>query len=398
MKLLFKLLRKNVSFWQLAGFALANLVGAAIVLFGIQAYKDAGQVLKAPDSVIGDNFLVLSKPVSAITTFAGALGAGPRTFTQDEMDALAKVDGVSSVGTFRTAQFPVYGGLSYGGFQISTEMFLESVSDEFLDVDPAVWTASVDGALLPIIIPRSYLNFYNYGFASARGTPQLGEELFAAVPLDFVIRGREGRKAYTGRIVGLSDRLNTILVPDDFLKEANQRFATEKPKKPTRALVEAGSKASKDLMSYIREKNYVVDGGGEETVRLLSIVRTIISIVVALGLLVSGLAFFLLLVSILLLIEKNRYKNDTLHQLGYPDRMIALPYQTLAVGVDLVVWIVAAIVTALVYPVLTSLMQTISPAFVPSSPGLLILSSAVLCLIFALTHVCLIRHKIRTRS
>ena len=94
MKLLFKLLRKNVSFWQLAGFALANLVGAAIVLFGIQAYKDAGQVLKAPDSVIGDNFLVLSKPVSAITTFAGALGAGPRTFTQDEMDALAKVDGV----------------------------------------------------------------------------------------------------------------------------------------------------------------------------------------------------------------------------------------------------------------------------------------------------------------
>jgi hypothetical protein len=276
-------------------------------------------------------------------------------------------------------------------------MFVESVADEFLDVDPALWSASVDGSVLPIVIPRTYLNFYNYGFAAARGTPQLGEELFSLVPLDFAIRGREGRRSYKGRIVGLSDRMNTILVPDDFLEEANRRFAVEEAKRPTRVIVQAGSEASKELMEFIDDKDYVVDGGSEESVRLLAVVRTVISIVVALGLLVSSLAFFLLLISILLLIEKNRYKNDTLHQLGYPDKTIALPYQAMAVGVDVAVWLVASVVTLLVYPVLATLMQTVSPDFVPSGSGLILISSLLLCLAFALTHVLLIRYKIRTR-
>jgi hypothetical protein len=109
------------------------------------------------------------------------------------------------------------------------------------------------------------------------------------------------------------------------------------------------------------------------------------------------LSFFLLLISILLLIEKNRYKNDTLHQLGYPDRTIALPYQVVAVGVDFVVWLLAAAVTILVYPVIVSLMQTISPGFDASGPGLIILSALGLFALFSLIHIWLIRRKIRSR-
>ena len=131
MRLLFRLLRKNVSFWQLTGFALANLVGAVIVLFGIQAYKDAAQVLKASDSVLGSNYIVISKPVSAMTTLAGALGAGPRSFDEDEIEKISSLKGVTSVATFRTAQFTVYGGISYGGFDIgisSKKKYCASIS------------------------------------------------------------------------------------------------------------------------------------------------------------------------------------------------------------------------------------------------------------------------------
>lgn len=396
MRLLFRLLRKNVNFWQIAGFALANLVGAVIVLFGIQAYQDAEQVLKSPDSVLSNRYIVISKPVSSVTTLAGALGAGPRSFSEEQIEEISELDGVAAVATFRTARFLVEGGISYGGFNISTEMFVESVPEGFLDVDPAIWTASPDAQVVPVVIPRTYLNFYNYGFAAARGTPQLGEELFSQVPLNLVFYGREGRKVYTGKIVGLTDRLNSILVPDDFLCEANRRFSTMSENEPTRVIVEvSGSEASKELMDHIQKKKYVIDGGNEDAVRMLAIVRTIISIVVALGLLVSALAFFLLLISILLLIEKNRYKNDVLHQLGYPDRKIALPYQALAVGVDFVVWFVGALITLLLYPLISSLMQTISPAFQPSGPILIILSSFGLFLFFAVIHVWLIRRKIR---
>ena len=397
MRLLFKLLRKNVSVWQMAGFAIANLVGAVIVLFGIQAYKDADQVMKAPDSVMNGNVLVLSKPVSTASTLAGALGAGPRSFSESEIQEIKNIEGVTSVATFRIAQFPVSGGISYGDFQISSEMFVESIPDEFLDVDLRQWKADLDDSTVPVIIPQTYVNFYNYGFAASRGTPQISEAVFGMVPIRLVFYGREGRKVYTGRIVGLTDRMNSILVPDEFLRKANERFAVQKEKEPTRVIVESNSKAPEVLMDYINKKKYVIDGGSKDTVRMLAIVKMIISIVVALGLLISSLAFFLLLVSILLLIEKNRYKNDTLHQLGYPDRTIALPYQTVAVGVDFVVWVLAAVVTVLVYPVAISLMQTISPGFEPSGPGLVILSSFGLFLLFALTHIILIRRKIRTR-
>lgn len=397
MRLLFKLLKKNVNVWQMVGFAIANLVGAVIVLFGIQAYKDAAQVLKAPDSVMSSNVLVVSKPVSTVTTLVGALGAGPRTFSESEIEEIRNIEGVNSVATFRIARFSVTGGISYGDFQINSEMFIESVPDEFLDVDLSSWHADIDDPTIPVILPQAYVNFYNYGFAASRNTPQISEAVFGMVPIKLVFYGREGRKMYSGRIVGLTDRMNSILVPDEFLREANERFAVEPEKEPTRVIIESGSEAPDALMNFINKKKYVIDGGSKDAVRLLAIVRMIISIVVGLGLLISSLSFFLLLVSILLLIEKNRYKNDTLHQLGYPDRMIALPYQAVAVGVDFVVWVLAAIITILVYPVVVSLMQTISPGFEPSGPGLVILSAFGLFLLFALTHVLLIRYKIRSR-
>ena len=393
MKLLFRLLRKGVNLWHLAWFALANLVGAVIVLLGIQAYRDAGQLLKSSDSVLESDILVLSKPVSTTTTLANALGAGPRSFHDSELEAISALEGVASIAVFRPSLFPVYGGISFGGFHASTEMFVESVPDEYLDVDPALWSADVDDDVVPLVIPRTYLNFYNYGFAAARGTPQLGENIFSMVPLSLTFGRGQDRKSYIGRIVGLSDRMNTILVPDAFLADANARFSDGVHKRPTRVLVQLES--SDALMSLVDEKGYVIDGGGEDAARLLLVVRTIISIVVAFGLLVSVLAFSLLFISILLLIERNKYKNDTLHQLGYPCRTIALPYQLLAISVDIIVWLAGAAITILSYPVISSLMKTVSPNFVTSGNWFVILSALVLSAFFLMIHSILIRRKIR---
>lgn len=395
MRLLFRLLRKNVNFWQLAGFAVANLVGAVIVLFGIQAYEDAAQVIKSPDSVLSNDILILSKPVSTATTLTSFI-LGPQTFTESEIEDIRGVEGVTSVDPFRIARFSVFGTISYADFRISTEMFVESVPDEYLDVDISDWSADVDGGTLPVVLPKAYINFYNYGFAASRGTPQISEDIFSEIPISLTFNTSEGRVIYKARIVGLTDRMNSILVPDAFLKEANERYAVEAEKTPTRVIIRTGSASPSTLMDFINENNYVIEGGNDDNVRMLAVVRTIISIVVALGLLVSSLAFFLLLISILLLIEKNRYKNDTLHQLGYPDRIIALPYQAVAVGMDLVVWFVAAIITLLVYPVVTSLMKTISPGFESSGPWLIILSSLGLAVIFSLIHIIIIRRKIRS--
>ena len=60
------LLRRNISVGQLAGYAIANLVGLAIVLTAIQFYRDVTTVWDSEDSFISRDYLIISKRVEGI--------------------------------------------------------------------------------------------------------------------------------------------------------------------------------------------------------------------------------------------------------------------------------------------------------------------------------------------
>ncbi len=390
MRLLFKLLRRNLSLWQMLGFALANLLGAIIVLFGVQAYRDLDSVFGAEDSFISSNYIVLSKPVSALSTITSALGAHAG-FDEDEIHELEKQSGVTGVGKFQAAQFNVYGSIEIGGVQMSTAMFLESVPGNFLDFSGDMdveWKASLDGDFVPIIIPQSYLNLYNYGFAASRGMPQMGESLLSKFPLQLALTGQGEVHYYRARVVALSNRLNTVLVPEGFLTEANQHMSRkDKQQLPSRLIVSTQtSDVSSGLMNYIDEMGYEIEGNAGENLRMQTFVHGILWAVIALGLVVSILAFFLLLISILLLIEKNREKFSTLHAIGYGIRQIAWPYQVMAVSLDFVIWLLAAVVVMIVYPVFSNFLSGVVPDFRPNGMGMVWLFALLLALTFSILH------------
>ena len=50
--IVWQLLRRNISVAQLAGYAIANLVGLAIVLTAVQFYRDVTEVWNSEDSFI----------------------------------------------------------------------------------------------------------------------------------------------------------------------------------------------------------------------------------------------------------------------------------------------------------------------------------------------------------
>ena len=390
MRLLFKLLRRNLNLWQMLGFSIANLLGAVIVLFGIQAYRDLDAVFGAEDSFLSSNYLVLSKPVNVLSTITSSLGVHPG-FDEEEIQALEQQSGVTGVGRFQAAQFNVYGAVDIGGTQMSTAMFLESVPDEFLDFSDDMdvdWKASVEGEFVPIIIPQSYLNLYNYGFAASRGMPQMGENLLSKFTLVLTLYGQGEVHRYRARVVALSNRLNTVLVPEGFLTEANERMGRkDKSSLPSRLIVATQtSDASSELLTYIEEMDYVVEGNADETLRMQTFVHGILWAVIALGLVVSVLAFFLLLISILLLIEKNREKLSTLHAIGYGLSPIARPYQLLALSLDVIVWLFAAIVVSVVYPLFSHFLAGVIPGFEPNSLALVWLVAFLLALLFSLLH------------
>lgn len=73
-----RLLRHNISPWQIAGYAIANLIGLTIVLTALQFYRDfTGAGSDSNDDALEmRDFLILSKKVSLLNTF----GAGSTSF------------------------------------------------------------------------------------------------------------------------------------------------------------------------------------------------------------------------------------------------------------------------------------------------------------------------------
>ena len=69
--LVWKLLRQHISIGQLAGFFLANLFGMMIVLLSVQFYKDVIPVFTEGDSFMKKDFIIATKKISTLGSFAG---------------------------------------------------------------------------------------------------------------------------------------------------------------------------------------------------------------------------------------------------------------------------------------------------------------------------------------
>lgn len=335
MKLLWKLLRQHISIGQLTGFFLANLFGMSIVLLSIQFYKDVIPVFTEGDSFMKKEYLIVTKKISAIGSFAGKTN----TFSEDELKSLREQRFSKDVGAFTPSQFKVSAGfgMKEAGISLSTEMFFESVPNKFVDVSLDKWHFDKESRSIPIIIPRSYLNLYNFGFAQSRSLPKLSEGVMGLIQMDIVIKGNGRLEQYKGNIVGFSNRLNTILVPEDFMKWANSEFADENKPQPVRLIVEVDNPADDGIARYFQEKGYEAENDKLDAGKTTYFLRLITGIVMGVGLFISILSFYILMLSIFLLLQKNTVKLESLLLIGYSPAKVAIPYQVLTLGLNLIV-------------------------------------------------------------
>ena len=335
MKLLWKLLRQHISIGQLTGFFLANLFGMSIVLLSIQFYKDVIPVFTEGDSFMKKEYLIVTKKISAIGSFAGKTN----TFSEDELKSLQEQRFSKDVGAFTPSQFKVSAGfgMKEAGISLSTEMFFESVPNKFVDVSLDKWHFDKESRSIPIIIPRSYLNLYNFGFAQSRSLPKLSEGVMGLIQMDIVIKGNGRLEQYKGNIVGFSNRLNTILVPEDFMKWANSEFADENKPQPVRLIVEVDNPADDGIARYFQEKGYEAETDKLDAGKTTYFLRLITGIVMGVGLFISILSFYILMLSIFLLLQKNTVKLESLLLIGYSPAKVAIPYQVLTLGLNLIV-------------------------------------------------------------
>lgn len=337
--LLLRLLKRHISPAQLLGFVLANLIGLGILLLGLQFYRDALTALSAKDSLMRADYLIISKQVSS-----GLFGSRDNSFSAEEIADLEQQPFVAALGRFTPSKFQVSAGLGLGsalGSGLSTYMFLEAVPDRFLDIKPSDWHWEEGQQEVPLIIPRSYLGLYNSAFAQSQGLPLLSEATIGAIPLGLELRGGLEEQHYRGRIVGFSNRLNTLLVPEHFIQQMNRRLAPEVPASPTRLILELHNPSDPAIALYLREHSYESEGERLASSQSMYFLRLLSGVVLGVGLLISALSAYLLLLSIYLLLQKNSRQLENLLLLGYSQRQLVLPYVLLTLVLNLLALLAA---------------------------------------------------------
>ena len=339
MNIIHRLLRKNLSMAQLAGFTLANFIGLLIVLLGLQFYTDVRSIWQDEDSFMKKDYLVINKRVSG----SGLLTGERASFSADEIADLEKQSWVRKVGRFSSADYRLSASIEQAGRSMSTYMFFESIPSEFVDVDSDEWGYEEGDNVVPIIISKDYLSLYNFGFASSTGLPQFSETMIGSIPMRLRISSAKGSAELQGRIVGFSNRLNTILVPQEFMDWSNQRYGRTAGARadPSRLIIDVSSPGDVKIKDYIAEHGYEIAGDkANSTASYFLNVAT--GVVLAIGAVITILSLFVLLLSISLLMQKNRQKMHSLIMLGYELKEVGRPYRQLVVAVNAVAYLLAA--------------------------------------------------------
>lgn len=337
-----RLLGRNVSRVQICGYAFASLAGLAIVLAAIQFYRDASRVFSS-DTAVSRDYLVVSKQVGLTDRNV--------SFSPQEIADLEAQPWVTAVGPFTASRFKASIGVDFAGRGMSTETFFESIPERFFDTLPADWNFNpADGAEadVPIVLSRDYLALYNFGFASTRGLPKVREGEIGMIPLVVSIRGTNGERAtLRGHIAGFSSRINTIAVPEEFMLWANERFAPSGgDTAPSRLVVEVNTPGDPAIARYLERNSMDIAGDKIDNGTAAYFLRLATGIVVAIGAVISVLAFFILMLSMFLLLQKNRDKLRQLMLLGYSPADVAKPYYALIFTVNIAVLVLACAATA----------------------------------------------------
>ncbi len=329
------LLRNTQSPLQLIAGVFGPFVGIFIVGLAVQLYSEYTHLISNQGNVTGYQFIIINKKVSALNTFK----KGVSQFTTEELDRIRELGVVEDIGVFKSNQFSVEGILQIpgqnGGF--GSEMFFESVEDQFIDQTPEDWNWKAGDETVPLILPTDFLNLYNFNFAPSRGLPVLSQKTTKLARFSISISGEKGQETFVGRIAGYSSRINSILVPLSFMEFANEKFTANTPQKSGKIIVSIKDDKIATLYKLIKELDWETNEDKLRSGKFAAILELLISLMVFVGLVIVGVSFSATILYVILAINKSRYEIDTLMLIGVPRNFIVRWYMFNLGGINVLI-------------------------------------------------------------
>ena len=339
--MLIKLQRKTLVVTQIIGYALTICVGFIIVLLITQFYFDIQPLISKQTDIFKSKTAVITKNISVFKT----INKEKIYFTEKEIHNLKEQPFTKDISKFMSANFKIkaFSNNTESVPVFYTDLFFESIPNNYIDVetDDWKWGSSLD--FIPIIIPENYLNLYNFGFAESQGLPVLSKNTISQIEFFIEISGNKKLKKYKSKIVGFSNKVNSILVPEMFLLWANKEFGRVKENKTSRVLIEFINPSDKNILEYFNKNNFSINKDKLEFSKIGFFFKSALLFVFAIALVIIFLSIAFILLSLNLIIQRNKELILNLYNIGYNYNRIAKFYQ---VFITLVT--VTSVVTSLI--------------------------------------------------
>lgn len=291
------------------------LVGMLLLLLCLQLFFDIQKALNINSGSNGFDYISLSKSITNEN-----MGSA-NNFSASDIDQLKQLPEVEDISALQTNEYYVH--VSAGStIPFSTDLFLESVNESFLDTLPLDFKWQEGQTTVPVIFSSDFLEMYNV-FAPAQGLPQISPQTLKAVNLNLECAGPRGRAVFKANVVALSDRVQSILVPLNFMNWSNQHFAGVTSPAPSRVYLKVRDANDPRLISWLQNHGYHLNEERFKYGKLKGVLQNVVAGLTVLGILVLLLAMILFSFVIKLNISKSRDNLVLLYTLGYNKKWLS---------------------------------------------------------------------------
>lgn len=268
--------------------------------------------------ILGPNTIIVQKKVSAGAT----LGLGKTDFSDAEIEKMKAEKFIKDVKPVVSNNFDV-------SFETNdplvprfrSDVFIQTVDPKFLDVKSDKWHWQEGDTVVPIILPRDFMVMLNT-FMSASGIPQVSDELAMEIKFRFTLSNDTQKEWINARIIGFTNEVASILVPQNFMEYGNTKFALDKEHKITQIMI-SGEESEFGLVEDLLEERGLESKNSQMVVgRLKSMVSTLILVILGVSVIAVFVSCLVLIQYLQLLMSRNAYEVRTLLRIGYHPKWI----------------------------------------------------------------------------
>lgn len=314
-----KLLFKNQDRKQLIIAMIGAFMGITFLITSIHYLIKVNEFGEGAD-ILGPNTIMVQKKVSN----SSSLNLTRTDFSLKELEKIKSEPFILDVKPVVSNNFDV-------SFETAdplvprfrSDVFIQTVDPKFLDVKNPLWKWNKNDTVVPIIMPREFLVMLNT-FMSASGIPQVSDDLAMDINFKFTLSNEDNSKKewVDARIIGFTNEVSSILVPESFMAYGNDNFSDGSEQKITQVMI-SGKESEFGRVEELLEARGLESKNAQMVVgRLKSMVGTLFLVVLGISVIAVFVSGLVLIQYMQLLMTRNAYEVRTLLRIGYPPKEI----------------------------------------------------------------------------